>query len=440
MSFDWFDVILDFGSMLDEPGSKAAVRLDALTDELGLRFVPKDLPRHMSEDWADWLQTVAEAGTPALLARLEHPSTSIRRAAAFVLTYCSDAELPAALRARIEAETDAPTTLTLLIALGRFPEQRAYLRELTTRDHPPLTRCGAALGLVMRPCGVGRFRDGPAAGADLGDDVIEALTIGFTDDAVESHVEELPWTEPEWNHLEDVITMSLRPLPDALARWLTMMLTLTRAGKVHSGWADCLCYSAGDLNRHHPGLGAPLGPLVGDLLGHPETDARLGAMRSIVCWLGDPENDAATARYLDQVAAALDVPELEGMALCVLITQRDARCVPPLRRMISEESMTLRLDGPRTMENSPYLMSLLPAAARFADELIPAVRTRLAAEPQTHEVERLLEAITGWDGLEVALPELRRLRESAERWPRGEPKVLSTLLNHLGRDTHPDGG
>ncbi|MEV0971435.1 hypothetical protein [Microtetraspora glauca] len=56
------------------------------------------------------------AGTPALPARLDHPSTAIRRASAFVLTYCSDPELPAELRARVEVEPDMPTTLTLLIA------------------------------------------------------------------------------------------------------------------------------------------------------------------------------------------------------------------------------------------------------------------------------------------------------------------------------------
>ncbi|MEV0971434.1 hypothetical protein [Microtetraspora glauca] len=78
-------------------------------------------------------------------------------------------------------------------------------------------------------------------------------------------------------------------------------------------------------------------------------------------------------------------------------------------------------------------------ADRFADELNPAVRARLAAEPQTQEVERLLEAVIGWDGLEVALPELRRLRESAERWPRGEPAELRRLLNRLDPDPHLDG-
>ncbi|MEU8250695.1 hypothetical protein [Nonomuraea sp. NPDC048916] len=63
MSFNWFDVVLDFGSMLDEPGAKAVARLEALTDELGVTFVPKDVPRHLPENWADWLQTVAGAGT-----------------------------------------------------------------------------------------------------------------------------------------------------------------------------------------------------------------------------------------------------------------------------------------------------------------------------------------------------------------------------------------
>ncbi|WP_214108236.1 hypothetical protein [Acrocarpospora catenulata] len=431
MSFDWFGVILDFGSMLDEPGSKAAIGLQALTDDLGLRFVPKDVPRHESEHWADWLQTVGEAGTPALLARLEHPSLAVRRASAFVLTYCSDPLLPEALRAHLEKEQDAPTTLTLLIALGGFPEQRAYLRELTTPTHAPITRCGAALGLVMRPFKVSRFEEDPTAGAELDDHVIEALTIGFTDDDVASHVRELPWTEPEWNHLEDVVDMQLRPLADALARWLTRMLTLVQDGQVHSTWAESLCWDAGDLHNRHPGLGEPLGRLVGELLRHPETNVRLAAMRSISCWLGDPE-DPARARHLDQIAAALDTPGLDEMALGVLITHGDPRCVPTLQRMIREESMSLRMDGPRNLQtNTTLLNSLLSKAAPFAEELMPAVRARLASEEDPQELVQLIRAITPWAGLQAALPELRGLEESPERWTYGEPKELRNLLNRL---------
>ncbi|MEV0971436.1 hypothetical protein [Microtetraspora glauca] len=53
MSFAWFDVILGFGSMRAEAGPKAGAGIGALTEELGLRFVPQNVPRHMSEDWAD---------------------------------------------------------------------------------------------------------------------------------------------------------------------------------------------------------------------------------------------------------------------------------------------------------------------------------------------------------------------------------------------------
>jgi HEAT repeat protein len=416
LHFHQHDVIADFGSQTGEPGAMSAAAIDVLADELDTRRTTRDGPWRWGDEWADRVAAVADAGLPALLERLDHPSPGVRRALAFVLSYVESPELPGALRAHIEVEPDTATMIGLLVALGRYPDERPYLRERTGTAYTAEMRFGAAFGLLMRPCPP--YGDGPAAGPQLDDDAIEALTLCVSEN-VESRLQDLPWMDPEWDSVVSVVGDRLRHRPEALARWRTRMLTMISTGECPGLWSAVCCQHAAELGDDHPELAAPLGPLIGDLLRHPRTAVRRGALQSVDHWLGTADD----AVPLDRVAAALDTPGLSDLALGVLVRHGDPRCVPPLREMLA---------GPldHTTQN------LLRGAAPFADALMPDLRARLSTDPAPHDALLLLEGISSWPGLHAVLPELRHMRYSlrrrAQEWRAGLAlDRLRTILSDI---------
>ncbi|MEV0968335.1 hypothetical protein [Microtetraspora glauca] len=419
--FDWQDIVKHFGSMTYEAGSRTAEAIDALTDDLGMAYVPSDLPDTIREDWAERVQAAADAGVPALLARLDHPDPEMRRIVTFVLAYMDgEEELAAALRARLDTESDPAAKVGLLVALARHPGEHAFLRALTAAAHPAVTRFGAAFGLVLqRKEWFGNDKD-VTSGGDLDDQTIDALTL-FVRDEVEEPLCELAWAEPEWNSTFHAVSDLLRWIPDAETRWAARMLDLLRSGECSNEWAGSCCWKAiKGVHPQHP-LAGPLGRQVADLLTHPDPTLRKAALGNIGAWIRDSDGPAA-AGYVDRVAAALSDPNLSAVALDVLVECGDERCVPGLRRMLA-----LPIDEAAE--------KLLSGAAPFAEALMPAVRARLVKGIDQFELRRLLNAITTWgEPVRAALPELTAMittTHSHESWDQNVMR-LCMAIGRLG--------
>ncbi|MEJ8652385.1 hypothetical protein WKI65_30935 [Streptomyces sp. MS1.AVA.3] len=171
VGFAWQTVVYrDFDVELDEPGRRSGAALEALKADLG---IPDDAEGYgLVGEWAEELSRPLTAGLPALLARLSHPDTTVRRilAVVFAYAYAPAEEVAPALLAHSESDPDAPVRLGLLFALGLHcdhPEVRGHLRRRL--QGAPADALGAALGLLLPPVA--------ETDAEVIDEALEALTL-----------------------------------------------------------------------------------------------------------------------------------------------------------------------------------------------------------------------------------------------------------------------
>ncbi|MEV0668287.1 hypothetical protein ACIBI3_43645 [Actinomadura luteofluorescens] len=373
IGFDWQAVVhRDFDVDLDEPGRRSGAALDALLAGLNVEVETPFLG-----EWVDRLGATANAGPTALLERLTHPDTRIRRILAVVLAYL---DLPAdavpSLRDQSASEPDAPTRLALLLALGRHPLTHDYLRRHLDRE--PSDALGAALGLLLHS---------PEA---VDDTVLDALAL--CDGEAGSALAELAWGDPEWAGLPpcgsvEAVDGWLHPTPDLHSRWLARMLVRLRTGQLSAAAARVLVNTADRLFQRYP----EHAPAVASLLRHPDPAVRRAAAATNHL----PSHDT----YADALAASLDDPEVSEKALIALTRRGDLRCVPPLQRLIRHGTLDLQLQH------------RFRAASALAGHLWPQVRARLAGSPSAAEAGALLSWIKEWRDGEQAVPEVTAVLE-----------------------------
>ncbi|GLX95330.1 hypothetical protein [Herbidospora sp. NBRC 101105] len=363
------DVVRDFGTSGDEPGTASAA---------GLRWLADEVDASPSGPWSARLAAVT-CDVPRLLDLLDHPSPGLRRVVAFVLSYVSDPALGPVLRGHMEVEPDMAAGMATLVALSRHPAQVPFVRAHLRSEHPEL-RFGAAFGLLIR--------------AGETDDASVAELALCAENGVANCAERLPWMDPEWDTVTGVVCERLRCRPEALGHLLTILLSRKRP------LAAC-CWEAAGLAAQSD-HGRPLGPLVLALTDHPDFSVRQAALRNIVAWIDEPG-------YLDRVAELADDPDLGEIAMCVLVKQGDPRCVPALRRMIAGPLGGYVNAPPDWVEQNVSRDLVLRRAAPFADDLLPAVAERLEGALTPHEEKVLVQGF----GETVLTRWLSRLRGPA---------------------------
>ncbi|TJZ57138.1 hypothetical protein FCH28_06670 [Streptomyces piniterrae] len=455
VAFLWQTVVYrDFDVELDEPGRRSGAALELLMADLG---IPDDAEGFdLVGEWADQLSRTLTAGLPALLARLSHPDTTVRRILPVVFAY-ADApadEVVPALLAHSASDPDAPVRLGLLFALGLhcdIPEVRDHLLR-RMRGEQPADALGAALGLLLPPV------------AETDDEVIEevldvlTLCAGPAGEALS----ELAWCDPEWVGRQvpygpvSVVDDWLTPTPELRSRWLTRMLSGLSDGRLDAATAPILIEAADRLFQKDRDLYADHAATVASLVEHPHPVVRREAVATNYL-PADTGYTEALARVLQRPpqGPAPDTqdpdpdiqgpdPDMQGpdpdvfdKALYVLARRGDPRCAAPIREKIGRGTAHA---------------GLLDVAKDLADQLWPHVRARLGQELAAAEVCALLRGTSPWRGGEPAVPQvittLERLSrgidatESPEfdeleaasaacmflrKWGLSDPRALATL-------------
>ncbi|MQA86375.1 MAG: hypothetical protein GEV03_17505 [Streptosporangiales bacterium] len=344
------ELMIIYGGV-DEPAEEIGRRMRHLLSDLG-RSAGSDC-----EWWADVVNAAAEAGTPALLARLNHADPEVRRAVTRVLEWCwDDAEqiLPA-LWTWLSFEPDAPARVGIVLAAARLAaalprgeDRTASERRLygyLDRGADSAACFAAALGLVEHllpgspvPAAV---LDALAATLDAGGDAYTAL-----------------WGQG-WDMPLDAAIHALRDRPEDQVALLLRAADNLRARKT---WV----VKAGAVLERSPDRGRPLVPVLGRLVLDAEPAVRELAARKL-SYLGGP----VILPAMDMLAAALDDPvaNVREQSAHALARAGDSRCVAPLREMLSSYPL------PRDVEH------LVAGMRAHAAELLPTVRRRLAAVP-----------------------------------------------------------
>ncbi|QZY19886.1 HEAT repeat domain-containing protein [Streptomyces decoyicus] len=420
VAFAWQTVVYrDFDVELDEPGRRSGAALEALMADLG---IPDDAEGFgLVGEWAEELSRTLTAGLPALLARLSHPDTAVRRilSVVFAYAYAPAEEVARALLAHSESDPDAPVRLGLLFALGLHcghPEVRDHLRRRLQGE--PADALGAALGLLLPPVA--------ETDAEVIDEALEALTLcgGEAGEALA----ELAWCDPEWCGRPaaygsvDAVDSWLTPTPGLRSRWLTRMLPGLWDGRLDASAAPVLVEAADRLFQQDRDAFADHAPAVASLLGHPDPRVRRAAVNThhlpahrtyteaLARILQDPDpgsiagsgtGAASGSRPIAGSNADADADsDVFERALGVLARRGDPRCIPPIQHRIRQGTVHA---------------GLLRATAELADHLWPHIRARLGHDLPAAEVCSLLTGTSAWPGGAPALPQVVTTLEGLSR-------------------------
>ncbi|MEV0375441.1 hypothetical protein AB0I10_37740 [Streptomyces sp. NPDC050636] len=404
VAFLWRTVVYrDFDVELDEPGRHSGAALEALIADLG---IPDDtVGFELVGEWAEQLSRTLTAGLPALLARLSHPDTAVRRILPVVFAY-ADApaeEVVPALLAHSQSDPDAPVRLGLLFALGLHCDIPAVRDQLRRRMRgAPADALGAALGLLLPPV------------AETDDEVIDESLDTLTLCAGEAGeaLAELAWCDPEWSGRPapygpvDAVDSWLTPTPELRSRWLTRMLPALWNGSLDTSTAPVLIEAADRLFQQDRDLYAGHASAVASLLEHPDPVVRRAAIKTHHLRSHHDYADVL-ARVLQGPGADLGLdpapdpdPEVFNKALDQLAGRGDPRCVPPIRERIRQGTVHA---------------GLLDTAKDLADQLWPHIRARLGEDLPAAEVCSLLTGISRWPGGSPAVPQVTATLERLSR-------------------------
>lgn len=409
VAFLWQTVVYrDFDVELDEPGRRSGAALETVMTDLGIPDEAEGFA--LVGEWAEALSRTLTAGLPALLARLSHPDTTVRRILPVVFAY-ADApaeEVVPALLAHSESDPDAPVRLGLLFALALhcdIPEVRDHLRRRMRGE--PADALGAALGLLLPPvpeCDDGVIDEALDVLAQCGGEAGEALA-------------ELAWCDPEWCGPVDAVDSWLTLTPELHSRWLTRMLPRLWDGSLDASTAPVLVEAADRLFRRDRNRFAGHVPAVVSLLGHPDPLVRRAAVmthhlpshpdyvEALAGILEDGEPGARSGSGSgsgpdSDPSSHADVGEVFERALGALTRRGDPRCLPAIRQRIRQGTVH---------------PGLLRQAKDSADQLWPHVRARLGHDLPAGEVCSLLTGTSAWHGGATALPEVITTLERLSR-------------------------
>ncbi|MEW2433422.1 hypothetical protein AB0952_04460 [Streptomyces caniferus] len=435
VAFLWRTVVYrDFDVELDEPGRRSGAALETLMTDLGIPDGAEGFA--VVGEWAEALSRTLTAGLPALLARLSHPDTTVRRILPVVFAYADApaAEVAPALLAHSESDPDAPVRLGLLFALALhcdIPEVRDHLRRRMRGE--PADALGAALGLLLPPvpeCDDGVIDEALDVLAQCGGEAGEALA-------------ELAWCDPEWCGRPapygpvDAVDSWLTPTPELHSRWLTRMLPRLWDGSLDASTAPVLVEAADRLFRKDRNRFAGHVPAVVSLLGHPDPLVRQAAVtthhlpshpdyvEALAGILEDGEPGARSGSGSSSrsgpdsgPSSHAEVGEVGERALWALTRRGDPRCLPSIRQRIRQGTVH---------------PGLLRHAKDSAGQLWPHVRARLGHDLPAGEVCSLLTGISAWPGGATALPEvittLERLSRHIEATDSPEFDVLEAATD-----------
>ncbi|WP_119727671.1 hypothetical protein [Thermomonospora amylolytica] len=310
-------------------------------------------------------RAAVEARIPALLAMLDHADPAVRAGAAYVLADFPDRapELLPVLQARHPVETTASAAAALVLCVGDLYGERDdppvdWLRGVLSGSPVREVRAAAALALLW--CRVDEMPEGLVRAVE------QEMAAG------DSALDEVLWTFADGR--DDLLVTAMEDHPDELIG-LTRSLLATGEPAVRLRIARL----AGAVMRTWRAAPVRLLPALAGLVGSDNEEIGRTALEEIEC------SGPAAARVADALVPFLDDerPWRSSGALRTLAGLGDARCLPALTRLLADRRMPADE------------MRCLAGLAGHAGELLPVLRTLLAAESGDW-LTRLVNAIRPW--------------------------------------------
>jgi hypothetical protein len=350
-------------------------------------------------DWLGLVATVARAGVPALLARLEHPDPEVRRMVPHALVWLRQdaATIVPALLDRLDHEPDPPARLGIVLAVAYLTGD--VTAELASDD--PVRRFAAALGLATH-------RD------DYGPAVLDALVSGL-DEGGAAFEDYWGWG---W---DDALGAAVHAVEDPAAR-LDLVLRIAELSPLPAGFPAVAggALSNGFAPGGVPHAGFEAAPaLVLRLAGVMSDPATPAPVRESAASVLAGQPAGVTRPVVDALADQLDAPALRDHVGRALALSGDSRSLSVLRDVIDRDPLP------------PDLSTLLAAMRDHARALIPQMQTRLekavpleviflegnhtTGRGGIQHVEPLIYAARSWgEPARPLVPQLRRLLTAYE--------------------------